>query len=113
MSAFFYQMSLCEFKRYFTFWDEDKKWWNRNTEDALWGSGVGSTILRSTLLKRGILDKLKGVFFLKSSRLIILEKYHFENSSLTKKMKRVLFEKNSLMINSKEYSFEKSSILIT
>ena len=49
---------------------KDKKWRNRNTEDALWGLGVGSTILRSTLfgknstllrstlLKRVIFDKI-------------------------------------------------------
>ena len=50
---------------------KDKKWRNRNIEDVLWGSGVGSTILRSTifgknstlvrsnLLKRVIFDKIE------------------------------------------------------
>ena len=56
---------------------EDKKWRNRNTEDALWGSGVGSailrsnifgknsTLLRSTLLKRVIFDKIENITLLK------------------------------------------------
>ena len=46
-------------------------WQNRNTEDALWGLGVGSTLLRSTifgknsillrinLLEKVILDKIE------------------------------------------------------
>ena len=50
---------------------KEKNWRNRNTEDALWGSGVGSTnlrstifgknstLLRSTLLKRIYFDKIE------------------------------------------------------
>ena len=56
---------------------EDKRWRNRNTEYAMWGSVVGSTILRSTifgknstllrstLLKGVIFDKIKNSTLLK------------------------------------------------
>ena len=36
------------------FGTEDKKWQKRNIEDALWGSGVGSIILRSTIFGENI-----------------------------------------------------------
>ena len=71
MSAFFTKRLCVNSKDNSNFGMKGKKWWNRNTEDALWGSGVGSTILRSTifgknstllrstLLKRLIFDKIE------------------------------------------------------
>ena len=71
MIAFFTKRLCVNSKENSNFGMEDKKYQNRNTEDALWGSGVGSTILRSTifgkkstllrstLLKRIIFDKIK------------------------------------------------------
>ena len=56
---------------------EYQNWRNRNIEDALWSSGVGSTILRntifgknstllrSTILKRVIFDKIEKSTILK------------------------------------------------
>ena len=71
MSTFFTKCLCVNCKDNSNFGMEDKKWRNRNTEEALWGSGVGSTILRSTifdknssllrstLLKRVIFDKIE------------------------------------------------------
>ena len=71
MSAFFTKRLCVNSKYNSNFGMKDKKWRNRNTEDALWGSGVGitilritifgknSTLLRSTILKRVIFDKIK------------------------------------------------------
>ena len=70
MSAFFTKRLCVNSKDNSNFGMKDKKWQNRNTEVALWGSGVESTILRSTLfgknstllrstlLKRVIFDKI-------------------------------------------------------
>ena len=50
MSAFFLTKCLCvNSKDNSNFGMKDKKWRNRNTEEALWRSGVGSTILRCIL----------------------------------------------------------------
>ena len=50
MSAFFTKRLCLNSKEISNFGMEYKRWPNKNTEDALWGSGVGSTILRSTIL---------------------------------------------------------------
>ena len=85
MSAFFTKCLCVNSKDNSNFGMKDKKWRNRNTEDALWGSGVGSTILRSTifgknstlvrsnLLKRVIFEKSKILVFFKSIHLISLK----------------------------------------
>ena len=56
---------------------KDKEWWNRNTEDSLCGSGVGSTILRNTLF-----GKKKYSF----------EEYYFEKLIYDKIEKSSLFK---------------------
>ena len=49
MSAFFTKRLCVNSKDNSKFGMGDKKWQNINTEDALWGSGVGSNILRITI----------------------------------------------------------------
>ena len=77
MSAFFTKHLCVNSKDNSNFGMEDKKWRNINTEDALWGSGLGntilrstlfgknSTLLRSTLLKRIIFNKIENSTLLK------------------------------------------------
>ena len=49
MSAFFSKRLCVNSKDNSNFGMEDKNWQNRNTEDALWGLGLGSTLFRSTI----------------------------------------------------------------
>ena len=49
MSAYFTNCLFVNSKDNSNFGMEDKNWRNINTENALWGSGVGITILRSTI----------------------------------------------------------------
>ena len=58
MSAYFTNCLFVNSKYNSNFGLEDKNWRNINTENALWGSGVGITILRVLLLPKIVLLKI-------------------------------------------------------